>query len=179
MGLVGGWAVGSKDIFRPVMMARKQKEDVSVCVCVWQSLSGCDTQACAAHQFQAGQMSNRCPECWKSRLQCHFQIKPPPHHLLLLLPLKQHKSCQNAELYVSNNLSKVNHHPVFKSSRRIVLCQTADFQNFLGTVKWASEWRGIQRGRLVALKESPAAAKGPHSKKKKRTSCGHWSDIYL
>lgn len=70
------------------------------------------------------------------------------------------------KLYVRSNLSKVNHHPIFKSSRRIVLCQIVDFQNFLGTVKWASEWRGIQRGRLVALKESPAAAKGPHWKKR-------------
>ncbi|KAJ4948237.1 hypothetical protein JOQ06_019773 [Pogonophryne albipinna] len=55
------------------------------------------------------------------------------------------------------------HFMFFKSSCRITLCQIADFQNFLGTVKWASARRGI----LVALKESPAAAKGPHSEKKK------------
>lgn len=79
--------------------------------------------------------------------------------------------------YAFINLSKVNHHPTFKGSRHIVLCQIADFQN----CKVGQLIENDTERKTGAFERESSHSKGPYFKKKKKrkTSCGHWSDTFI
>lgn len=76
------------------------------------------------------------------------------------------------------NLSKVNHHPIFKSCPAYRALPACRLSELLRGCKVGHAANGGGHGRGRALKESPATPKCPHSTKK-GTSCGHRSDTFI